>query len=236
MSNETLADVRDMYMAHTMFRREFGLAPALIRSVADGDLGRAAVVADHLRIVDSGLHHHHAAEDKHLWPRLLERSGAGVEPVVHIVRVMEEQHDGVDELLDELRTGLTQWRGSADAAQGEALADTAEQLAGLLGKHLTAEEELALPLIAKHVTAAEWGAMIADSAGDVAPEQMPLIFGMMAYEADADVVRDIIAQMPPEVSSIIGDLAAQAFGAHAQLVYGTATPERIGASGKKVSR
>jgi hypothetical protein len=37
---------------------------------------------------------------------------------------------------------------------------------------------------------------------------MPLIFGMMAHEADPDVVRDIIAQMPPEVSGIIGDLAA----------------------------
>ena len=236
MSNEPLADVRDMYMAHTMFRREFGLAPALVRGVADGDLQRAAVVADHLRIVDNGLHHHHAAEDKHLWPRLLERSGADAEPVVDIVRVMEEQHDGVDKLLDELRTGLARWRGTADAARREELADTAERLADLLVKHLTAEEELALPLIAKHVTAAEWGAMIADGAGDVAPEQMPLIFGMMTYEAEPDVVRDIIAQMPPEVSGVIGDLAAQAFAAHAQLVYGTATPERIGASGKQESR
>jgi iron-sulfur cluster repair protein YtfE (RIC family) len=235
MSNEPLADVRDMYMAHAMFRREFGLAPALIRGVADGDLERAVVVADHLQIVDTGLHHHHAAEDKHLWPRLLERSVAGVEPVADIVGVMEEQHKGVDKFLEALRDGLAKWRGSADAAQRDELADTAEELAEALSEHLAAEEGLALPLIEEHITAAEWGAMIADGAGDVAPEQMPLIFGMMAYEADPDVVRDIIAQMPPEVSSVIGDLAAQAYAAHAQLVYGTATPERIGTSGQKVS-
>jgi hypothetical protein len=231
MSNEPLADVRDMYMAHTMFRREFGLAPALIRGVADGDLARAAVVADHLQIVDNGLHHHHAAEDKHLWPRLLDRSGIGVEPIVHTVRLMEEQHKGIDTLLQELRGGLAQWRDTADTGQSKALADTAEQLTGLLVRHLATEEELALPLIEKFVTAAEWGAMIADGAGDAAPEQIPLIFGMMAYEADPDVVRDIIAQMPPEVSGVIGDLAAQAYAAHAMVVYGTATPERIGTAG-----
>ena len=232
MSDEPLADVRDMYMAHTMFRREFGLAPALIRGVADGDLERASVVAEHLRLVENGLHHHHTAEDKHLWPRLLERSGVGVEPVVHIVRVMQAQHDGVDRVLGQVRTGLAQWLAAADAVQRETLADSAEQLAGLLAEHLTTEEQLALPLIEKLITAAEWSAMIAGGAGDVAPEQIPLIFGMMAYEADPDVVRDIIAQMPPEVSGIIGDLAAEAFAEHAQLVYGTRTPERIGASGK----
>src|SRR5690349_18724542 len=106
MSQEPLADVRDMYMAHTMFRRE---------------IGRAAIVADHLRIVDTSLHHHHVAEDKHLWPQLIERVGEDAEPVV---RVMEEQHGGLDKLLDEVRAGLAQWRGTADKALGAALAET----------------------------------------------------------------------------------------------------------------
>jgi hypothetical protein len=218
-----------MYMAHTMFRREIGLAPALIRGVAGGDVERAATVAGHLQIVDNGLHHHHVAEDKHLWPRLVERVGTEAEPVV---RVMEEQHGAIDTLLEEIRAGLARWRGAADAAQGEALADTMARLHGRLVEHLATEEDRALPLIEKHITAAEWGQMLADGAGDVAPEQIPLIFGMMAYEADPDVVRDILAQMPPEVSGMIGDLAPQAYAAHAQQVYGTATPARIGARGE----
>ncbi|EWM18085.1 hemerythrin domain-containing protein [Kutzneria sp. 744] len=195
MSDEPLADVRDMYMAHTMFRREIGLAAGLIRGVADGDVERAAIVADHLRIVDNGLHHHHTAEDRHLWHRLVERAG---EQAVSVVQVMEDQHGAIDKLLDEVRGGLAQWRASADAAQGAALAATATDLYERLVEHLATEEARALPLIERHITAAEWGQMIADGAGDAVPEQIPLIFGMMAYEADPDTVRDIIAQMPPE--------------------------------------
>lgn len=226
MNNEPLADVRDMYLAHTMFRREIGLAPALVRDVAGGDVDRAAIVADHLQIVDNGLHHHHVAEDKHLWPRLVERAGTEAGPVV---RVMEEQHRAIDTLLDDVRAGLAQWRGTADTAQGEALAEAIGRLRERLVEHLAVEEDLALPLVEKHITAAEWGQMLADAAGDVAPEQASLIFGMMAYEADPDTVRAIIAQMPPDVSGMIGNLASQAYAAHAQQVYGTAAPARIGA-------
>jgi hypothetical protein len=227
MSNEPLADVRDMYMAHIMFRREIGLAPALIRGVADGDAERAAVVADHVRLVDTVLHHHHEAEDEHLWHRLIARAGAGAEPVV---RTMTDQHGTIDELLGEVRAELTPWSEGADPVRGTALAETLTLLHERLVEHLAVEEEQALPLIEKHITAAEWGQMIAAGAADVAPERMPLIFGLMAYEADPGTVRDIIASMPPEVSSVIGDLAGQAFAAHAERVHGTATPERIGAA------
>ena len=226
MSNEPLADVRDMHMAHTMFRREIGLAPALIRGVADGDVERAATVADHLGLVDTVLHHHHVAEDTHIWHRLVERAGAEAEPIVHL---MESQHDGLDKLLDEVRGGLAEWRGTADAARAKSLADTTAELFDRLVEHLAVEEDLALPLIEQHITATEWAQMIGEGAEDVAPEQMPLIFGLMAYEADPDTVRDIIAAMPPEVSGVIGGLAGDAFAAYAQRVHGTATPARIGA-------
>lgn len=227
MIDEPRADVRDMYLAHTMFRREIGLAPALIRGVSDGDVERAAVVADHVGLVDTVLHHHHEAEDAHLWGRLLDRAGDDAGPVV---RLMEHQHGAIDELLGKVRAELAPWRESADPARGATLAATVEQLHQRLVEHLATEEEQALPLIEKHVTAAEWGQMIAAGAADVDPAQMPLMFGLMAYEGDPATVRDIIASMPVEVSAVIGDLAAQAFAAHAERVHGTATPERIGAA------
>ena len=51
-----------------------------------------------------------------------------------------------------------------------------------------------------------------------------------ADEGDPDLVAQIIATLPPEVGSVIGDLSAHAFAEYAQRLYGTATPERIGAS------
>ncbi|HJP73967.1 MAG TPA: hemerythrin domain-containing protein [Pseudonocardiaceae bacterium] len=171
------------------------------------------------------LDHHHQSEDKHIWPKLLDRVGADAEP---IVRVMEEQHQGIDKLLGQVRTELAQWRETADSARGAALADTTARLFARLVEHLDVEEERALPLIERHITAAEWAAMIADGADDVPPEQLPLIFGLMSYEGDPDTVRDIIAALPPEVSAVIGDLSTEAFAAHAQRVHGTPTPARIG--------
>ena len=228
MINEPRADVREMYLAHTMFRREIGLAPALIRDVADGDIERAATVADHLQIVGNSLHHHQVAEDNQVWPRLAERIGADAEPVV---RLMAEQHEAIDALLTEVRAGLARWRATADPVRGEALAAALGRLYGRLVEHLAVEEELALPLIEKHITAAEWAQVFADSAGDVPPGQLPLIVGMMAYEADPQLVRDIIAQLPGELSCVLGDLAPVSYAAHAQRVYGTSTPARIGARG-----
>ncbi|GAB3958514.1 hypothetical protein GCM10027614_76180 [Micromonospora vulcania] len=73
--NEPMADVRDMYMAHTMFRREFRLLPQLVRDVVPGDTQRAEVVANHADTVCHILHVHHEGEDMALWPRLVERGG-----------------------------------------------------------------------------------------------------------------------------------------------------------------
>ncbi|HEY6497437.1 MAG TPA: hypothetical protein VIZ43_29515, partial [Trebonia sp.] len=62
MTEEPLADARDMFAVHTMFRREFGLMPGLIRGTA-ADTGRAAVVAAHVALVAEVLHLHHTGED-----------------------------------------------------------------------------------------------------------------------------------------------------------------------------
>lgn len=71
MSSEPYADVREMYMAHAMFRREFGMLPALISGVRAGDAARAEVVAQHsegvsgyvlYRVGSAGLIERFAAE------------------------------------------------------------------------------------------------------------------------------------------------------------------------------
>jgi hypothetical protein len=214
-----------MYMAHTMFRREIGLASDLIRGVAAGDAEHAAAVADHLGLVLEILDHHHRGEDEHLWPRLAERAGADAAPVV---RTMESQHAEIDVLVGRLHSGLPAWRAAAGAAEGAELAEVAALLAVLLDEHLQVEEERALPLIERHVTAAEWGRMVGEAAVGIPAERMPLIFGLMAYEGDPDTVRQVVATMPPEIGSVLGDLAAQAFADHAQRVYGTPTPARLG--------
>jgi hemerythrin-like domain-containing protein len=225
MSNEPYADVREMYMAHTMFRREFGLLPALIAGISAADVARARVIEQHFGLIQLVLHHHHHAEDVALWPRLLSRAGSEAEPVV---AAMEAQHTELDKLLANLTAGLRAWRETAEPAQSTALAADASQLERLLGEHLAAEEDRAVPLIARYVTAAEWGEMVAASSADIEPEQMPLLFGLMTYEGDPEVTRKVIEHMPPEVGAVMGRLSSEAFAQYAQRVHGTPTPVKSG--------
>jgi hemerythrin-like domain-containing protein len=225
MSSEPYADVREMYMAHTVFSREFGLLPALISSVAADDAARAHIIAQHYELIRGMLHHHHQAEDTYLWPRLVSRAAQEAPPVV---AAMEAQHEQLDKTLADVTAGVNEWRETADPVQGEQVAAAAARLSGLLAEHLVAEEEQAVPLIARHVTAAEWGEMVTASAVGIEPEQMPLLFGLMMYEGDPEVIGEAIDHMPPEIRPVMAELAAGAYAKHAELVYGTPAPAKSG--------
>ncbi len=217
------ADVREMYLAHAMFRREFTLLPALVRAVPDGGAERAGVVADHLAFVQTALHHHHAAEDTHLWPKLLERGPEDIDPLVH---VMESQHGAIDASITEIEAAAAAWRVGGAAERGEDVAGALDRMLPLLDEHLSLEEERVLPLIERYVSAAEWDEMVQGSAAGTPPEQVTLILGMMMYEGDPAVVEKMLSQMPADIRPVLEDAAKQAFAAHSERVHGTATPPR----------
>lgn len=225
MSTEPMADMREMYLAHSMFRREFGLLPALISGVGAADAKRAGVVAQHFELIHSSLHHHHEGEDRFVWPVLTARVPRVATP---IVATMEAQHAGLDKVLADLTSGLGEWRSTADPVSGAALAEAAARLSALLAGHLAAEEEQAVPLIERYVTAAEWGQAVAAGAADVKPDELPLALGMMIYEGDPELIREIVGHMPPEIRPVIADLAAGQFAAYCERVHGTPAPAKSG--------
>src|SRR6201986_5496559 len=87
-----MADVGEMYLVHTMLRREFSLLPDLIRGAGRNDAKRRALVGAHTQLVLQILHMHHESEDLVLWPLLLQRAEA---EAMEIVAVMEEQHRAI---------------------------------------------------------------------------------------------------------------------------------------------
>jgi hemerythrin-like domain-containing protein len=149
-------DTWEMVVVHRLFRREFGLAPGLIRRVAEGDRQRSAVVADHLASLAEGLHHHHTTEDELLWPILLARVD---ELDAGLVHRMETQHDTVATLMDRAGELLPRWRAEADPTTGEELANIFDKLSVALNEHLAEEEDEVLPLCSRHLTQAEWDAL-----------------------------------------------------------------------------
>ncbi|SNT47662.1 Hemerythrin HHE cation binding domain-containing protein [Actinacidiphila glaucinigra] len=221
--NEPMADVRDMYMAHTMLRREFRLLPRLVRDVAPGDVERAETVGAHAEQVCSVLHLHHEGEDLLLWPRLLERAG---DRATAIVPTMEEQHAAIEETYGEVTGLLPGWR--ATALDGGRLADALDRLLPALLEHLALEEKEILPLAERYVTAAEWRRLGEHGMARTPQETLPLALGMAMYEADPEVVEALLAELPEPQRSGLTAAARHAYAAHAERVYGTGTPPRVG--------
>ena len=216
-------DGREMVAVHDMLRREFALMPGLVAGVAAGDHDRAQIVGDHIEALMTVLHHHHLSEDEFVWPLLLNRCAESVAPLVGL---MEDQHERVATLGHRIDEALSVWRHNATVESRGALVDILNRLTTPLTEHLSDEENGVVPLMEQHITADEWNEMVAKGAADADPEQLPLGFGMLMYEADPEIIDRAIASMPADARPVIRQLAAQAFADHSARVHGTITPPR----------
>lgn len=224
---EPMADVRDMYAAHMVLRREFRLLPDLIRTVQPGDARRSEVVGAHAALVCDILHLHHEGEDLLLWPLLLERAG---QEAAAIVPTMEKQHHTIGQAHEEAMNLLPSWRATAQRADAEALADVIEQLTGSLVEHLALEEKEILPLTEKYLTASEWKRLGEHGLGKTPKKTLPLIFGMVMYEGDPAVIKEVLAGAPLPARLLMPAIGPRVYAGHAKRVHGTSTPPRIGAA------
>ncbi|MEU1414899.1 hemerythrin domain-containing protein [Streptomyces sp. NPDC005731] len=223
--SERMADVRDMYMAHTMMRREFRLLPQLVRDVTSGDVRRAKVVGAHAELMCLVLHLHHEGEDVVLWPLLLERGGR---EALSIVPTMEEQHHAIERAHAEVTSLLSGWRATAQG--GDRLADALEGLLTVLLEHMALEEKEILPLAAQHVTAAEWEQLGQHGMAKSPKKTLPLAFGMVMYEGDPEVVKAVLAHAPLPARLLMPIIGPRLYASHAKRVHGTSNPPRVGAN------
>lgn len=214
-------DTRGMIVVHTALRRDFRLAPGLVRGVTPGARRRARVVADHVELISGLLHHHHENEDRLLWPKLKQRVPDELAPTVEL---MESQHHGLDQELTAARQLTTRWKGTAAAHDRDELANCLDRVCALLVEHLTAEEERILPLAATNLTPAEWGQLGKQGMASMGKKQLPLLFGMYMYEGDPGVIQTMLARAPWLPRMLMPRIAPRVFARYSRRVYGTATP------------
>jgi hemerythrin-like domain-containing protein len=210
------ADTRNMYAIHMLFRREFGLLPDLVGSVAHGDEERAKVISGHISLMTHTLGHHHEAEDEVLWPLLLARAPKDVDPVIALA---EGHHERLDVLVHRVEMPLADWASGAPGGARDALALALAELDVVLFEHMSLEEQLVLPVVERHVLRSEWEAMEQRSVAGIAPQNIPLIFGMALYESGEEIV-------PEPLRAEIVPIAPGIYADYAQRVYQTRTPPR----------
>lgn len=209
--NQRFADSRDMYAVHTMFRREFGALPPLIRGVAAHDLARTRIVADHVALVVDLLHVHHQSEDEHCWPKVESR---GPQDAASIAELMRSQHEVVAAALEAAEQRTCRWRTSATAADRDALADAIEGLLPPLVEHLDTEEDKMLPLIDRYLTSEEWADVGKKGLGDVPGAKVPVLFGMLLQDASNEqraLFKEAIGTPLFAVMSWLGPIAVRRY-------------------------
>ena len=202
--------IQQMVVIHRVFRREFGLLPAMIRGVAPDDLERAKVVADHASNLLRFVHVHHSGEDEYLWPVLLER----VEVEAGLIRRMEDQHLHVAALLPHAQQQLPDWAAQPSPERGEELATTFENIASVLDEHLGEEEKEILPLVETHLTVAEWDRLGEHARASVPPPALMASLAAILEEADDDERAMFTAVLPPPVLTMFVEQAEPAYREH----------------------
>lgn len=214
-------DVRDMLVVHTAMLREFRLAPAAVARVPAGDHRRARIVDAHLRLIHDMLHHHHAGEDALLWPVLCPRVSAA-----DALRIddAERQHEAIGAALERVEHARRAWISHVTGPTTEALTDALRALHEILAEHLDAEERVLLPLAARHLSEQEWHAIGKAAVAAMRKQDRALVFGMLAYEADPDVLRDMLRAAPPPARVLLPRVAPRLYARRAALVHGTARP------------
>jgi iron-sulfur cluster repair protein YtfE (RIC family) len=200
-------DTRDMIIIHRVFRREFGLAPALVRGVAAGDTARAGQVAGHVTEFTTMLHHHHTGEDELVWPRLRDRA----ELSSALIDRMEAAHAVVERLLGDLDRLLPAWSISADAGSREDLAATLDELHTTLIAHLDEEEREVLPICQEHMTAEEWAELGVRGMAATPKNRRLSILGHILEDATPEERQQFLTHVPAPARLVFKLVGQRAF-------------------------
>ena len=218
LTGDSMIDTVDMLFAHRVFRRELRNAPELIGGVESGDTKRSALIADHLGYMVAALHHHHAAEDELLWPPLHARV-----PTSELkIQQMEDDHAAIAESVGEVQITRTHWGKSADPGLAAQLIAATEALSARVDAHLEDEEQNILPLIAQHITAAEWKDCVKRGAEFLPKNKLALVFlGITLQNLTPVEQRQFLAGIPTALWKLLGQ---RTFNSYRTKLYGSAEP------------
>lgn len=213
------SDPFQMAVIHRAFRSEFANLPGLIRGVAPGDAKRSTLVAKYLGNMISVLHHHHAAEDEELWPKLHAR----IPDRNNEIQRAEDEHVGIAALIERAQSVQPSWADSADPQLAERLATSIEELSSRIDQHLDDEEQNIVALIGEYITCEEWQAFIDRGAAYLTPHNLwfALAFvGFLLRDATPEERTRFVAAVPFAPRVLVKLLGRRAYTAYRTKLYG----------------
>ena len=143
---------------HQMMRREWPLLAELAEWADPADRARTRDLTAHAELLSRVLLHHHAVERERIWPAL--RRAEYEEPTL---RPAIDDWTGrcarIDHVLRDVVTAARQWAVSGTTRARDAFVQVCKDLAGSIERQTREEERTLLPLLDRHLGAAEWRAI-----------------------------------------------------------------------------
>ena len=202
MSATAPIDVRDMAIVHATFRRSFTESAHLLRQRPTPSPERVQFLSDHIAFGIDMLHHHHEAEDEHLFPVLMARAPEEAAMVTDV----GDEHKQVSGAIDAVTDARVAWQNTPTPQSAESLASALDTLNEVLQGHLDDEEQKVVPLAAVTLTQQEWDALGEAARSGIPKSKMPVAFGMLLEPLDADDRAYMKSHLPLPVRLLYGPL------------------------------
>ena len=182
--------VWSMAVVHQYYRREFELAPRIIRDIKPVERKRHQQAAAWFATTLKMMHHHHVTEDEFMYPLLEGRVAQSM------LDLMEEQHRMVAVGVDRVEARLAGWdQDSPESSQ--ALATVYDELLPILREHLDSEELDVMPLVAEHLSVEEYERQGTSGNQVLDPQTLMMAFGAMIEQA-SEFETGVMLSHPPE--------------------------------------
>lgn len=183
-------DLLGITLAHRAMLVDLVRLTELAKAVRDRDIictpGRARAIARYIELLCESIHHHHATEDKVLWPVIHASAGSHFD-----LTELTDDHVALDPRLDQLVARAAAFRlSNGDRKVAFMMALDLAELSAMLTEHINDEELSLFPLITEHVSVEDWASVEAAArAGSRMSFDGPRSMGVMT-----DDERAVVAQ------------------------------------------
>lgn len=154
-ASDTPADTTMMRIVHQALRRDLARAAAVLTEPERVSGAQRRAVAAHLTWMMQFLHAHHCSEDNGLYPLVRERAGADAE-VRAVLDRMRHDHEDVAVAIAHVEEAAAALAADGSDAAAQRTVAAVDALGTVLLPHLEEEESVAMPIVSRSVTAAEW--------------------------------------------------------------------------------
>ena len=180
---------------HQLVRRELRLLADLSTWAPGADPARTQALTRHAELIGRVMLHHHRVERDLLWPAL-QRALPEHDGLRDRVADWTARCARIDHMLRDLATAARQWAVAGTCTARDGFAMACLDLADAVDAQTAEEERTLHPLLAEHLGAPAWSAIVASVRSDLSPAEQTLVLGLALEDACAGDRARLLSGLP----------------------------------------